>query len=79
MKLERMDKGDIVVANQDETGVYITEAGYVAIRQNPAMDDPQLILLAPANVEAVIKAMKDCVKHAEAARQEFLFGEDDDS
>lgn len=78
MKHEPMAKECIVVANQDETGVYVTEGGYVAIRQNPAMDEPQVILLAPQNVAAIIAAMKDCVKEAEQARTEYLFGVDDE-
>lgn len=78
MKREPMSKECIVVASQDETGVYVTEGGYVAIRQNPALDDPQVVLLAPQNVAAVIAAMKECVKEAEQARTDYLFGGEDE-
>lgn len=78
MKREPMNKECIVVASQDETGVYVTEGGYVAIRQNPAMDEPQVILLAPQNVQAVISALQGCIKEAEEARAEYLYGVDDE-
>lgn len=77
MKREPISKETIVVANQEETAVYVTEAGYVAIRQRHELQDDSLVILAPANVDAVIKAMQNCIQEAIEARQEFLFGDDD--
>ena len=78
MKYEPMDRRDIIVAWQAQTGVYVTESGYVAIRQENEMEDPSIILLAPEHVDAVIKAIKEAGKEAVEARQEFLFGGGDE-
>lgn len=77
MKHERMDKRSIVVAWQAEIGVYVSEAGYVAIRQENEMEEPSIILIAPANVEAVIEALRYSVKDANEARQGYLFGDEE--
>lgn len=79
MKREKLDRRNIIVAWQAEISIYVTASGYVAIQQENEMEDPSLILIAPANVDAVVKALKDAVKDANDARQEFLFGGDDES
>lgn len=78
MKREPVSKETIVVASQEQIAVYVTDGGYVAIRQDGIMCDDSLILIAPANVEAVIAALKNSIGGAIDARQDYLFGGDDE-
>lgn len=74
-----MSRGDIVVAHQDETEVYVSEAGYVCIKQVGWDGEASVITLMPIHVPAVVKAMNDSIKEAQESRQLWLKEVDDDA
>jgi len=53
------------VQQQDAIDVYESQAGYIVISQQSEMDsDPSLILIAPENVEKVIRALRTAKRMA---------------
>ncbi len=55
----------VAVPQQDAIEVYVHPDGdAVAIRQQSGMDDPDIVLIAPQNVERVIRALRAAKREA---------------
>lgn len=69
-------KGDMIVAQQDETYVYVGDTGYIVVRQAHAMDEDSVILIDPQNGAAIADAIKGYVEAAHKARMGWVMEED---
>jgi hypothetical protein len=55
----------IAIHQQDEIEVYVHTSGDVAIRQQSGMEDADVVLVAPENVEKVIRALRNAKRDAQ--------------
>lgn len=74
-----MSKGDIVVAQQDEIQVFVSEAGYVCVKQVSWSMEESIVSISAEHVEAVVSALRASVEEAKKVRVEWIMENDDDN
>lgn len=74
-----MSRGDIVVAEQREIECYVSEAGYICLRQvDIEFGKPVKVAILPMHAEAIAKAIMSNVAFAQQMRQQWVKEDEDE-
>lgn len=68
---------NLVVAQQDEIYVYVSETGHIVIKQEDGMGETTTVVIDPQNAVVVADAVKGYVVEAQQVRFEWLQGEEE--
>lgn len=61
---------------QPQTEVYVGDTGYIVVRQSDWRDEEMVVLIDPANAEAIAAAILDCKREAAQAFAEWKESEE---